>query len=451
MSENEYGKRIMPQNNEAEQCLAGALLMDNEAMSMVETIVSKEDFYQRQYGIIFEAMAELIGEGRAADVLTLSDRLKQKKEASPELWSMSSLGELLADVPITQNAKYYAEIVREKSVQRSLIRACEDTANMCYAGKEPLHDIMEKAEKSVFRVLNQRRIKEDRPIREITKETLVMIHEAASRKDSITGVPSGFADLDAVLSGFQRSDLIIIGARPSVGKTAFALNIAHHAAVRNNICTAVFSLEMSDTSLVRRLLAIEGKVDSKRLRNGELTDRDWDNLADAGRAIAQSNLILCESVGISVNEMRTKCRKYKIENNLGLVIVDYLQLMKGPNNKMSENRQNEVAEISRFLKVMAMELDCPVIALSQLSRKRSAEDNHPVLSDLRESGAIEQDADVVLLLHNEDKYHPEEPPKNIMEVNVAKHRNGETRPVYLGWQPEYTRFVNIDHRTRPDG
>ena len=388
-------KRMMPHSIEAEQSVIGALFMDNEAMSVVDTLITGEDFYQRQYGIIYEAMHELVEEGRPIDTLTLSDKLQQK-DVAPEISSMTYLGEMIANVPITQNAKYYAEIVREKAILRRLIRASEDAANKCYAGKDTLDNIMAETETEIFNVLNQRRTTDYEPIKDITRDALRRIHEAAQSRNPITGIPTGFKDLDLKLAGLQRTDLILIAARPSVGKTAFALNLAQNAAVRNDYTTAIFSLEMSKGQLVNRLLSMEGRIDANNLRTGTLNDEDWDKLADAGRAIAQSKLILDDTPGISVNELRTKCRKYKLEHNLKLVIIDYLQLMSGNSNRRSENRQQEVSDISRALKALARELECPVIALSQLSRAvETRPDHHPMLSDLRESGAIEQDADVV--------------------------------------------------------
>ncbi len=439
-------KRMMPHSIEAEQSVIGALFMDNEAMSVVDTLITGEDFYQRQYGIIYEAMHELVEEGRPIDTLTLSDKLQQK-DVAPEISSMTYLGEMIANVPITQNAKYYAEIVREKAILRRLIRASEDAANKCYAGKDTLDNIMAETETEIFNVLNQRRTTDYEPIKDITRDALRRIHEAAQSRNPITGIPTGFKDLDLKLAGLQRTDLILIAARPSVGKTAFALNLAQNAAVRNDYTTAIFSLEMSKGQLVNRLLSMEGRIDANNLRTGTLNDEDWDKLADAGRAIAQSKLILDDTPGISVNELRTKCRKYKLEHNLKLVIIDYLQLMSGNSNRRSENRQQEVSDISRALKALARELECPVIALSQLSRAvETRPDHHPMLSDLRESGAIEQDADVVMFLYNEDKYKPEEPPKNIMEIMIAKQRNGPTGSVYLAWQPNFARFANSERK-----
>lgn len=438
-------RRIMPQSIEAEQSVIGALFMDSEAMSAVDTLITADDFYQRSLGAIYEAMHELVEEGRPIDTITLSNKLQQKN-VSPEISSLSYIGELIANVPITQNAKYYAEIVREKSILRRLIRASEDTANRCYAGKDSLDNIMEETEASFFKVLDQRRTSEYTPIRDVTREALRRIHEAAQSKNPITGIPTGFNDLDYTLAGLQRTDLILIAARPSVGKTAFALNIAQNTAVRNGYTTAIFSLEMSKEQLANRLLSMEARVDANVLRTGTLKDSDWDKLADAGRAVAQSKLILDDTPGISISELRTKCRKYKLEHDLKLVIIDYLQLMSG-SGRRAENRQQEVSEISRSLKALARELECPVIALSQLSRAvETRPDHHPMLSDLRESGAIEQDADVVMFLYNEDKYKPDEPPKNIMEVMVAKQRNGPTRSVYLAWQPNFARFANSERR-----
>ncbi len=444
MDEQAAVKRMMPQSMDAEKSVIGALFMDNDEVAMVDTIITGEDFYNRQYGVIYECMKELVEEGKPVDMLTLSDRLKQK-DVAPEVSSLEKLGDIIASVPVTQNARYYAEIVREKSILRRLIRASDETSNSCYAGKDSLEEILAATETRVFNVLNQRRTMDYVPIQNVTRTVLKRIQDAAKSKNPITGIPTGFTDLDNMLAGLQRTDLIIIAARPSVGKTAFALNIAQNAAIKREYTTAIFSLEMSKEQLNMRLLSMESRLDANKLRTGKLDDAEWEPLGDAARAVSHSKIIMDDTPGITINELRTKCRKYKLEFGLDLILIDYLQLMSS-SNRRSENRQQEITEISRSLKALAREMECPVIALSQLSRAvESREDHRPMLSDLRESGSIEQDADVVMFLYNADKYLKEgEEPKNIMEIIVAKQRNGPVGSVKLAWQPGYAHFANLD-------
>ncbi|MCD8054932.1 MAG: replicative DNA helicase [Lachnospiraceae bacterium] len=436
-------KRVLPHSVEAEQTVIGAMILDNDAIAVVENIVRGEDFYHRQYGIIYDAMIELYEEGHPVDLLTLQDRLKEK-DVPPEVSSLDYIGELVAAVPISANAKYYAEIVYEKSLLRKLIHASEETANACYAGKDKTENILADTEKKIFQVLNQRREGDYVPIQEIALTALERIHKASRTKNPVTGIPTGFTDLDRQLAGLQPSDLILLAARPSMGKTAFALNIAQHACFRKEISTIIFSLEMSKEQLVNRLFAMESRVDAQNIRTGNLTDDDWDSLVEGVNTVGRSKLIIDDTPGITVSEMRTKCRKYKLEFGLQLIIIDYLQLMSGSGRRASDNRQQEISEISRSLKALARELECPVIALSQLSRAvESRADHRPMLSDLRESGAIEQDADVVLFLYRDDYYNKDSPSKNICEVIVAKQRNGPIGTVELVWLPNYTKFVNM--------
>ncbi|MCD8077385.1 MAG: replicative DNA helicase [Lachnospiraceae bacterium] len=436
-------KRVLPHSVEAEQTVIGAMILDNDAIAVVENIVRGEDFYHRQYGIIYDAMIELYEEGHPVDLLTLQDRLKEK-DVPPEVSSLDYIGELVAAVPISANAKYYAEIVYEKSLLRKLIHASEETANACYAGKDKTENILADTEKKIFQVLNQRREGDYVPIQEIALTALERIHKASRTKNPVTGIPTGFTDLDRQLAGLQPSDLILLAARPSMGKTAFALNIAQYACFRKGISTIIFSLEMSKEQLVNRLFAMESRVDAQNIRTGNLTDEDWDSLVEGVNTVGRSKLIIDDTPGITVSEMRTKCRKYKLEYGLQLILIDYLQLMSGSGSRASDNRQQEISEISRSLKALARELECPVIALSQLSRAvESRADHRPMLSDLRESGAIEQDADVVLFLYRDDYYNKDSPSKNICEVIVAKQRNGPIGTVELVWLPNYTKFVNM--------
>ena len=435
-------KRVQPHSIEAEQTVIGSMILDNEAISVVENIIGGEDFYHRQYGIIYDAMIELYEEGRPVDLLTLQNRL-QEKDVPPEVSSMAYIGELIAAVPISANAKYYAEIVAEKAVLRRLIKANEEIANACYAGKDSVDNILADTEKKIFHILNRRRSDDFVPIQEVALNALERIHKASKSKNPVTGIPTGFTDLDYRMAGLQPSDLILIAARPSMGKTAFVLNIAQHVAFKKNLCAAIFSLEMSKEQLVNRLFAMESRVDSQAIRTGNLTDDDWDRLVEGVNTVGRSKLIIDDTPGISISEMRTKCRKYKLEFGLSVVIIDYLQLMSG-SGRSSDNRQQEISEISRSLKGLARELNVPVLALSQLSRAvESRNDKRPMLSDLRESGAIEQDADVVMFLYRDDYYNKDSTAKNIAEVIVAKQRNGPIGTVELVWLPNYTKFVNM--------
>ena len=435
-------KRVPPHSAEAEQSVIGAMILDNENIAVVENILRGEDFYHRQYGMIFDTMVELYEEGRPVDLLTLEDRLKTK-DVPPEVSSMSYIGELVAGVSYAANAKYYAEIVAEKATLRRLIRANEEIANACYAGKDSVENILADTEKTIFHILNGRRNDDYVPIQEVALSALERIHKASKSKNPVTGVPTGFTDLDYRTAGMQPSDLVLIAARPSMGKTAFVLNIAQHVAFKKDLCVAIFSLEMSKEQLVNRLFAMESRVDSQAIRTGNLTDEDWDKLVEGVNIVGRSKLIIDDTPGISISEMRTKCRKYKLEFGLKMIIIDYLQLMSGSGRK-SDNRQQEISEISRSLKALARELEVPVLALSQLSRAvESRTDKRPMLSDLRESGAIEQDADVVMFLYRDDYYNKDSASQNIAEVIVAKQRNGPIGTVELVWLPQYTKFVNM--------
>ncbi len=442
MDDNQI-KRVPPQSLEAEQTVIGAMILYNDSIAVVENILRGEDFYYRQYGILYDTMIELYEEGRPVDVVTLQDRLKEK-DVPPEVSSLDYIGDLAAAVPVSANARYYAEIVYEKSLLRQLIRVSEETANACYAGKDRTENILAETEKKVFGVLNQNRESDFVPIQDIALEALEKIHKASRTKNPVTGIPTGFTDLDRQLTGLQPSDLILVAARPSMGKTAFALNIAQYACFRKGIPVLIFSLEMSKEQLVNRLFAMESRVDAQNIRTGSLSDEEWDRLVEGVNTVGRSKLIIDDTPGITVREMRTKCRQYKLEYGVQLVLVDYLQLMSGSGSRTLENRQQEISEISRSLKALARELECPILALSQLSRAvESRADHRPMLSDLRESGAIEQDADVVLFLYRDDYYRKDSPSKNICEVIVAKQRNGPIGTVELVWLPQYTKFVNM--------
>ena len=434
-------KRILPHSLEAEQSVIGSMIMSRDAIVEASEIITGADFYQQQYGIIFETMVELHDEGKAVDLITLQERLKEK-DLPPEISSMEFVRELLSSVATSANVKYYAEIVSEKSMLRKLIKTTEEIANTCYLGKEKTQDILEITEKKIFDLVQNRGSDEFVPIRQVVLNAIEKIEKASRTQGSVTGIPTGFIDLDYKMSGFQPSDLILVAARPSMGKTAFVLNIAQYMAFPNHVTAAIFSLEMSKEQLVNRLLALESKVDSQNIRTGNLEDEEWAKLIEGANIIGNSNLIIDDKPGISISELRSKCRKYKMEHNLGVIFIDYLQLMTGSGR--SESRQQEISEISRSLKALARELHVPVVALSQLSRAvEQRPDHRPMLSDLRESGAIEQDADVVMFIYRDDYYNKDSENKNIAEIIIAKQRNGPIGTVNLVWMPNYTKFVNM--------
>lgn len=434
-------KRVLPHSIEGEQSVIGSMLMDREAIITASEMITADDFYQHQYGIMFEAMIELFNEGKPVDLVTLQDRLKEK-DVPPEVSSLEFVRDIMTTVPTSANIKTYAGIVREKAVLRRLIKVNEEIANNCYLGREPLETILADTEKKIFNLLQSRDAGEFVPIRQVALNVLENIEKAYRTRETVTGVPTGFHDLDYKTSGFQPSDLILLAARPSMGKTAFVLNVVDYVAVRKGIPCMVFSLEMSKEQLVNRMLSMESNVDTQKLRTGTLTDSDWDAVVEGVGVIGSSKLLIDDTPGISITELRSKCRKVKLEHGLGMVIIDYLQLMTG-SGKTSDNRQQEISEISRSLKALARELKAPVVALSQLSRAcETRADHRPMLSDLRESGAIEQDADVVMFLYRDDYYNKDSDMKDIAEVIIAKQRNGPIGTVNLLWLPQFTKFVN---------
>ena len=438
-------KRVLPHSLEAEQSVIGSMLMDREAIITASEIVTADDFYQHQYGVMYESMVELFNEGKPVDLITLQNRLKEK-DVPPEVSSLEFVRDIITTVPTSANVKYYATIVKEKAVLRRLIRVNEEIANDCYLGRDPLETILADTEKKIFDLLQSRSSGDFVPIRQVALNVLENIEKASKTKETVTGVPTGFIDLDYKTSGFQPSDFILIAARPSMGKTAFVLNVVDHVAVKKGIPCMVFSLEMSKEQLVNRMLSMESNVDSQKLRTGTLTDSDWDAVVEGVGIIGGSKLIIDDTPGISISELRSKCRKMKLEHGLGMVIIDYLQLMTG-SGKSSDNRQQEISEISRSLKALAREMQAPVVALSQLSRAcETRTDHRPMLSDLRESGAIEQDADVVMFLYRDDYYNKDSEMKDMAEVIIAKQRNGPIGTVNLVWMPQYTKFANA---TRP--
>ena len=445
--DEEVVKKIQPHSVEAEQSVIGSMLMDRDAITTASELISGEDFYQFPFGVMFTAIVELYNEGKPVDPVTVQDRLREK-DVPEEIGSFEYIRDLMLSVPTSANVRSYAEIVREKAVLRRLIRINEDIENACYLGRESMEEILERTEKSVFDLIKNGTGSDHVPIDQITLSVLDKIEEAYRNKSTVTGLATGFTDLDYKTSGLQKSDFILVAARPSMGKTALVLNIAQYVAVRKKQHVALFSLEMSKEQLVNRMLAMESGIDSQKLRTGNLADSDWDRLVESVSAIGESGLMIDDTPGISISELRSKCRKFSLEcGGLDLIIIDYLQLMSSGRRGGSDNRQQEISDISRALKALAREMNCPVVSLSQLSRAvESRNDKRPMLSDLRESGAIEQDADVVMFIYRDDYYNRDSENKGIAEIIIAKQRNGPTGTVNLVWLPETTRFVNAQQR-----
>ncbi|MCI9379278.1 MAG: replicative DNA helicase [Eubacterium sp.] len=435
-------KRIMPNNQEAEQSVIGSMIMDKDAIVTAMEMLSQEDFYYQQYGMLFVAMTELYNAGGTVDLITLQDKLKVMN-VPPEISSLEFVRDLLTGVQTSANIKAYAKIVKDKSILRRLIKVTEEIENQCYTGQKELEEILSDTEKNIFQLLQSRGGGDYVPIKEIVLNALEKIEQASKAQGNVTGIPTGFIDLDYKTSGLQPSDFILIAARPSMGKTAFVLNIAQYVAFHEDMPTAIFSLEMSKEQLVNRLFSLESRVDAQTLRSGNLNDTDWEKLIEGAGIIGNSRLLIDDTPGISISELRSKCRKFKLEHDLKLIIIDYLQLMSS--NGRNDSRQQEISEISRSLKGLARELNVPVIALSQLSRAVEQRPEHrPMLSDLRESGAIEQDADVVMFIYRDDYYNKDTDMKNIAEINIAKQRNGPIGTINLVWLPQYTKFANME-------
>ena len=436
-------KRILPHSIEAEQSVIGSMMIDKDAIMAASELITGEDFYNKQYGIVFETMVELHDNGKPVDLITLQDKLKEKDVPS-EVSSLEFIRDIITAVPTSANIRHYANIVAEKSILRKMIRLNEEIENLCYSGKESMEFILEDAEKRIFDLVQKRNSGEFVPIRQVVMNALKKIEAASKTTGRVTGIATGFYDLDFKTSGMQPADLVLIAARPSMGKTAFVLNIAQHVAFRLNETVAIFSLEMSKEQLVNRMFSLESNVDAQNLRNGTLSDMEWEKLIESAGVIGKSNLIIDDTAGISILEMRSKCRKFKLEHNLKMIIIDYLQLMSGSGR--SESRQQEISEISRSLKSLARELNVPVLALSQLSRAvEQRPDKRPMMSDLRESGAIEQDADVIMFIYRDDYYNKDSEKKGISEIIIGKQRNGPIGTVELVWLPEYTKFANKAH------
>ena len=438
----ELGK-VPPHDVEAEQAVIGSMLTDKDSViSAVETL-KDEDFYRDDNKVIYGAIMNLYNRGEPVDIITLKDELVSlgKFEA---VGGLEYLAELPEKVPTTANVDKYIKIVEEKSMLRTLIKTANELIVLGYDQTQEVEDIMDVAEKKIFNVMQRKNQKGYSSMKDILVESFTQLEELYNRKQHITGVPTGFADLDYKTAGLHNSDLILVAARPAMGKSAFALNIASYAAVKANVPVAIFSLEMSKEQMGNRILCSEAMVDSNKVRTGKIEDEDWAKLAMASGELSESQIFIDDTPGISIMEIRAKCRKMKLEKNIGLVVIDYLQLVQG-SSKKGGSREQEISEISRSLKILAKEINVPVIALSQLSRAPEQRPDHrPMLSDLRESGAIEQDADIVMFLYRDDYYNEDSEKKNIAEVIIAKHRAGSTGTVELLWLGNYTKFANIE-------
>ncbi|MEE3356884.1 MAG: replicative DNA helicase [Lachnospiraceae bacterium] len=440
-------RRQMPSSPEAERSVLGSMIVDRAAANTAMGLLIKEDFDNQAYGMLFEAIVELINEGKPIDSITLQDRL-QEKGALPEVSSPEYITDIVNAVPLSINIDSYCEIVKEKSMLRTIIRKNQEIETECFKADRQAKDILGEWEQMAFKMSENQGGQETVPIKQIVMNALAKIHAASQMEGSVTGVPTGFTDLDRQLSGLQPADMILIAARPSMGKTALALNIAEYVAFHEKKPVAIFSLEMPKEALVNRLMSLVSHVEAEKIRSGQLQGMDWSDLVESAGIIADSKLIIDDQSGITVADLQSKCRKYKMEHpDLALVMIDYLQLMNG--NKKSDSRQQEISEISRSIKMVARELNVPIIALSQLSRAPEQRPDHrPMLSDLRESGAIEQDADVVMFIYRDDYYNKDTEKKNISEVIIAKQRNGPVGTVELAWLPQYTKFGNLDHSRR---
>ncbi len=435
--------RIPPQSIEAEQSVIGSMLIDKEVIPVVMEVLKPEDFYRPDHKEIYDVIIELFDRAQPIDLITVSERLRLHGKLDL-VGGLEYLTNIATDVPTTANAKHYAKIVEEKSLLRKLIKASSDIVDLGFNASEEVSFILDKAEQNIFDILQKRSSQGFVPIKDALVDAFNKLEELYNNKGHITGIPTGFVDLDFKTSGLHNSDLVLIAARPAMGKTAFALNLAQNAAIHSGVPVALFSLEMSREQLVNRMLCSEAMVDSNKMKTGQLEDNDWQKVARALGPLSEAPIFIDDTPGISITEIRAKCRRMKLEHNLGLIVIDYLQLMQGSRSR-SENRQQEISEISRSLKILAKEIDVPVICLSQLSRAAETRTDHrPILSDLRESGAIEQDADIVMFLYRDDYYNPDTEKKNIAEIILAKHRSGSTGTVELVWLGQYTKFANLE-------
>ncbi|WHY00732.1 replicative DNA helicase [Neobacillus sp. DY30] len=443
-----YADRLPPQNIEAEQAVLGAIFLEPSALTVASEILIPEDFYRASHQKIFNAMLKLNDEGKVVDLVTVTEELAAAKLIE-DTGGVSYLSELASSVPTAANIEYYARIVEEKSLLRRLIRTATEIASDGYSREDEVEALLSEAEKNILAVAQRKNAGAFHNIKDVLVRTYDNIEQMHQRAGEITGLETGFIELDRMTAGFQRNDLIIVGARPSVGKTAFALNIAQNVAHKTGENIAIFSLEMGAEQLVMRLLCAEGNIDAQRLRTGTLTDDDWGKLTMAMGSLSNSGIFIDDTPGVRISDIRSKCRRLKQEHGLGMILIDYLQLILG-SGRAGENRQQEVSEISRSLKQLARELQVPVIALSQLSRGvEQRQDKRPMMSDIRESGSIEQDADIVAFLYRDDYYDKESENKNIIEIIIAKQRNGPTGTVSLAFVKEYNKFVNLETRYDP--
>lgn len=443
---NNTPHNVPPQNIEAEQSVLGSILLENEALLKTIEILRPSDFYREAHRQIFLCMIELFEKNEPSDIITITEVLKRKNKLE-EIGGASYLVDLSEKIPTAAHIEYYAKIVRQKAILRNLITSATEIASRATHAQEDVDEILDFSEKTIFSIAEDQIKPSFYPLKEILKSTFKDIEKLYEKKQLVTGIPSGFADLDSMTSGFQPSDLIIVAGRPSMGKTAFCLNIAQHASYEARIPTAIFSLEMSKEQLAIRMLCSEARVDNHKLRSGFIAESEWGKLAMGAGKLAETSIFIDDTPGITVLEMRAKARRLKAEHGLGLVIVDYLQLMSGSKTR-SDSREQEISEISRSLKGLAKEIHVPVIALSQLNRRvEDRVDKRPHMADLRESGAIEQDADVILFIYREEVYHPDsEEAKGKAEVIIGKQRNGPTGEVKLTFRNEYTRFENYTSR-----
>ena len=435
--------KIPPNDVEAEQAVLGSMLTDKDAVSSAIEVLDKNDFYREDNKAIFEAMVNLYNRPEPIDIITVKDELLSIGKFDV-VGGLEYLADLPEKVPTTANVDKYIKIVEEKSILRSLIKTSNELITLGYDETQEVNSIMDEAEKRVFDLMQNRNQTGYFAMKDVLVDSFAQLERLYNEKEGITGVPSGFADLDLRTAGFHNSELIILAARPAMGKTAFALNIATNAA-KSNVPVLVFSLEMSKEQLVNRVLCSEAMIDSNKLKTGKIEENDWVKIVDALGPLSETEMYIDDTAGISITEIRAKARKLKLEKNIGLIVIDYLQLIQGSGSRRNGSREQEISEISRSLKILAKELNIPVIALSQLSRASEQRSDHrPMLSDLRESGSIEQDADIVMFLYRDDYYNEESESKNIAEIIIAKNRSGSTGTAELLWMSNYTKFANIE-------
>ena len=438
--------KIPPSDIEAEQAILGSMLTDKDSVVSAIEVLKPDDFYREDNKAIYEAICNLYSRSEPIDIITVKSELIANGKFE-SVGGLEYLAILPDKVPTTANVEQYIKIVEEKSLLRNLIRTANEIITLGYSQTEEVEDIMDMAERKIFDLLKERSKTTYTPIKDVLVETFAQIERLYNKSDVITGIPTGFIELDYKTAGLHNSDLILVAARPAMGKSAFVINIASNAAIRSGVPVVIFNLEMSKEQVANRILCSEAMVDSNKIRTGKIEEEDWSKLAGALGPISDAPIYIDDTPGISIMEIRAKCRKLKLEKNIGLVIIDYLQLVSA-SGKRNASREQEISEISRSLKILAKELNVPVIALSQLSRapEQRKDDHRPILSDLRESGAIEQDADIVMFLYRDDYYNENSEDKNIAEVILAKHRGGSTGTVKLAWLGNYTKFANLERR-----